>query len=211
MMRRHDAYPMWASWWKAGRPDAMSWTEFLAATDQWVEEGSHSGPEPSEALSGYTKLNRARMRRVAKTLELPDGLTRRLEALEAEAHHWVLITESWCGDGAYTGAMVAAMARRVGVPMEVALRDGSNGIISDFMTNGGRSVPIWVLADGDGHVKGFWGPRPKPLGALVAGLRNADAPKLSKSEIAQEVQRWYIADKGASFFEEAAELLVKMA
>ena len=207
-MRRHDAYPTWEAWWEAGRPEAMSWAEFLDATDQWVEKGSHSGPEPSERLADYTKLNRARMRRLAKTLQLPVGISSQLEALDAGAHHWVLITESWCGDGAYTGAMVAAMARLAGVQMEVVLRDGSNGIISDFMTNGGLSVPIWVLADAEGHVKGFWGPRPQALGALVAGWRNADDPKMSKTEVAQAVQRWYIADKGVSFFEEAAELLM---
>lgn len=206
-MRRHDHYPTWETWWKAGRPEAMSWTDFLAATDQWVEEGSHSGPEPSEALAQYTRLNRARMRRVAKTLSLPEGLSTRLKAMHAGGHHWVLITESWCGDGAYAGVWVAAMARLAGVPLDVVLRDGSNGLISDFMTNAGKSVPIWVLADGNGDVKGFWGPRPQPLSALVADFRRAEAPRLSKAEIAQEVQRWYILDKGVTFFEEAAELL----
>lgn len=181
----------------------MTYAEYLKAMERWVSEGVHSGPQESADLVRYTVLNAHRMRRVAKTIRWPESLLRALGQWNAEHHHWVLITESWCGDGAMTGALVAAMAERAGIPFEVMLRDGPVDLVQDFLTRGGRSIPIWILADHSGRVHGFWGPRPGPLQDMVDAHRSAPEPKPAYSEFAEQVQLWYSRDRGLTFFREA--------
>lgn len=206
MVRREAEYPSWDLWWAAGRPHAMSFMEFERAMERWVEDGVHSGPQDSTDLAHYTRLNAHRMRRARKTMPWTEELRNALAALDADRHHWVLITESWCGDGAMTGALVAAMAEESGIPLEVVLRDGPSGLMDDFLTRGGRSIPIWILADSGGSVLGYWGPRPEPLQAIVDAHRAAPEPKPDYRSFSEQVQLWYARDRGRAFLEEAMAL-----
>jgi len=197
----------WSTWWQAGRPGSLTSEEFKTSMERWVNTGGHSGPEPSEKLSEYTALNAVRMRRIAKTYAISEPMEALLTSEKCSGQHWVVITESWCGDAAQSSPIIEAWARKAGVPLEWVLRDGANGIIDDFLTRGGRSVPIWIVADKRGHVLQRWGPRPKPAMQMVRQYRNLEEPKPAYSEFAAEVQLWYAKDKGRTFEKEAMKML----
>ncbi len=87
---------MYASF-KAVEP-LYTFPQFLAFCEQLVAEGRTSGPNQSEFLIFFTKLNYQRMVRWNRTAELlPETV---LAVQKAPAQQWFVITEAWCGDSA---------------------------------------------------------------------------------------------------------------
>jgi len=82
-----------------------------------------------------------------------------------------------------------------------------DSIMDDFLTHGGRSIPVWIVADGDGRVLGQWGPRPATARDMVLAHRQAPEPKPPYAEFAAQVQLWYARDKGKEIEHEALALL----
>jgi hypothetical protein len=197
----------WEAWWKAGRQGAMSYSAYVNAVENWVEEGTHSGPKPSEALAEYTRLNAFRMRRVTKTSKWSSDLEATLKSVMVQGQHWVVITESWCGDAAQTVPLIGAMASSAGIHLDVVLRDEPASIMEDFLTHGARAIPLWIVADSDGNVLGQWGPRPQEAQRMVADFKAAPPPKPEYRVFAAEVQKWYSQDRGKAFFSEALEVI----
>ena len=200
-------YPLWEAWWSAGRPGAMTPLEFESAMNDWVSGDTHSGPEPSEKLAGYTRLNAVRMRRVAKTYRMSEPMQDFLDSGVCRGQHWVVITESWCGDAVQVSPLINIWAERAGATVELALRDGAHAIIEDFLTRGGKAIPKWVVADDQGGVLALWGPRPSTAHKMVAAYRALPEPKPAYAEFAAEVQLWYAKDRGRELEKEALELL----
>ena len=200
-------YPLWDAWWSAGRPGAMTPAEFESAMNDWVAEEAHSGPEPSEKLVGYTRLNAVRMRRVAKTYRMSEPMQAFLDSGACRGQHWVVITESWCGDAVQVSPLINIWAERAGATLELALRDGAHAIIEDFLTRGGKAIPKWVVADDQGGMLAQWGPRPSTAHDMVAAHRALPEPKPDYAEFAAEVQLWYARDRGRELEKEALELL----
>ena len=159
--------------WAAG---AMTAEEYDRAMQGWVDAQAHSGPEQKEKYAEYT----GSMQRERGGWPRPIGsrtpcLHGWIQARPG-GHHWVVITESWCGDAVQCLPLIRMWAERGGVPLDVVLRDGRNGIMDDFLTNGGRSIPVWIVADGDGRVLGQWGPRPATARDMVLAHRQAPSP-----------------------------------
>lgn len=203
--------PIWRRWWSEGQRGAMSGAEFQSFMEEWVADGEHSGPESSVKLAEYTALNLVRMKRVAKTYRMSDAMAQHLDSGASRGQHWIIITESWCGDAAHATPLIQAWADRGGARAQWVLRDGKNGLIDDFLTRGGRSIPIWVVADAAGNILGQWGPRPQPAKDMVDAYKSAPGPKVAYSEYAASVQLWYARNKGVAFEKEARDLLLGMA
>lgn len=200
----------WRVWWETGRSGAMPHKSYVAAMEQWAEHGEHSGPGASDKFAEYTALNWVRMKRVAKTYTMGEEMKAFLESGACAGQHWVVITESWCGDAIQSGPLIAHMAETAGVTMEWVLRDGPNGIIEDFLTGGGRSIPIWIVADDQGQVLGTWGPRPATVRDKVAEYRSRPSPKPPYAEYAAEIQLWYARNRGREIEAEALALLTRV-
>lgn len=197
----------WKRWWTAGRPGAMTAREYDRAMQGWVDAQAHSGPEQKEKYAEYTRLNAARARRVAKTYRMSDAMSAWLDSGAAQDQHWVVITESWCGDAVQCLPLIRMWAERAGVPLDVVLRDVPESIMDDFLTHGGRSIPVWIVAHGDGRVLGQWGPRPATARDMVLAHRQAPEPKPPYAEFAAQVQLWYARDRGKEIEHEALALL----
>ena len=181
--------------------------EFESAMSDWVAGDAHSGPEPSEKLAGYTGLNAVRMRRVAKTYRMSEPMQAFLDSGACRGQHWVVITESWCGDAVHVSPLISSWAERAVAFVEFALRDGAHAIIEDFLTRGGKAIPKWVVADDQGRVRAQWGPRPVTAHQMVSAYRALPEPKPAYSEFAAEVQLWYAKDRGRELESEALEML----
>lgn len=202
--------PLWARWWAEGRPGAMNTATYLEAMSEWTASGTHSGPEASDKLAEYTALNAVRMKRVGKTYKMGEAMTELLQSGACDGQHWVVITESWCGDAAQSGPLISRLAEVAGVTLEWVLRDGPNGIMDDFLTNGAKSIPIWIVADASGEVMGTWGPRPNTVKNMVAEYKAQPEPKPPYAEYAAQIQLWYARNRGKEFEAEAQGLLARV-
>ena len=124
-----------------------------------------------------------------------------------EKQQWIIITEPWCGDAAHSVPMLAKMAsKNPNIRVDIQLRDSAPFLIDSYLTNGGKSIPILVIRNGQGQDLAVWGPRPQACQELFLKMKAQGA---DFSEIKEEIQKWYNADKGTEIQKEIQALLEK--
>lgn len=77
----------------------------------------------------------------------------------------VIIAADWCGDVVRNVPVVFHAMEAAGIPTEVLIMEQFLEVMDQFLTLGGRSVPVVLITDTGGHVLGQWGPRPKDVQA----------------------------------------------
>jgi len=186
-----------------GLQDFGAYFEYIK---QLFEEGKTTGDNHSEAMLNYTKLGISRIKRGLKTFKLSE------ELIEAAKNHpaknWLIIQEAWCGDAANTMPVVSLLADQIeGVNLKVMLRDEHPEVMENYLTNGGKAIPIFLTFDADFNQVTKWGPRPQPAQDMV--MENKNNPTMSYQEFSIILQKWYQKDKTATFQEELVQLFKK--
>ena len=135
---------------------------------------------------------------------VPEDLVERAEAVPGD---WKLlvISEDWCGDAANTIPVVAAFAEAAqNVDLRLIGRDDHLDLMDEHLTNGtARAIPVVLVLDGEGHERGWWGPRPADLQAWFYG----DGQSFDKAERYRELRKWYARDKGRTTLDEIVSLI----
>ncbi len=184
-----------------------SYPEYLELTRNLLAAGKTSGPNQSETMVEYTRINLHRMERIDKTVKLLPDVTEALQNLN-KSITWVVITEPWCGDAAQSVPVIAQMAAASGgkINLQLYLRDENPKLMDRYLTKGSRSIPKLICLDNDsGQELGTWGPRPTEAQALALLLKaNPDVPL---NEFITQVQLWYAKDKTQSTQKEIVQLL----
>jgi len=166
-------------------------------------EESAKGENYPKELNHYVPLNLHRHQRWMKHGVISDSLQEQISKITT-IQHWVLITEPWCGDAAHTVPFIIKMAElNSKINLEIQLRD-SDSEIDQYLTHGGKSVPMLIVRDEEKKDLFVWGPRPKELQAIYLDLK-------AKNEIFEEIktilQKWYNEDKGERIQDEILKLL----
>lgn len=171
-----------------------------------AREGKTSGPEQSESLIHYTKLNHQRMKRWDRTFRLGDDLKEMLDQ-GADGAIWLVLTETWCGDAAPILPIMEAIATHCpGLSLKIAYRDDHPELMEHYRTDGALAIPKLLVLDAENlEVTASWGPRPEPLMEQVRAFK-ARHGKLTP-EFRESLQRWYNKDKGQAAAAELSALL----
>ncbi|MBI3141323.1 MAG: thioredoxin family protein [Bacteroidetes bacterium] len=184
--------------------NSHSYDVYYSLAGKMAEEGGTSGPDKTESLVGYTKLNFSRMKRLEKQeIDLDAAGIPRYRPAPLTL---LAITETWCGDAAQNLPIINNIAKQTDyLSLRTIWRDEYPELMEQFLTNGSKSIPKVIVLDGKNSVLGTWGPRPQVLQELVAALKAKGA--VDYKEISEEVQRWYNQDKGISLAMEFGHLL----
>ena len=184
---------------------AMSYEQFVYLTEQLLLEGRTTGPDQSESMVGYTRLNDRRMKRLSKTIKLNPSLVKKIEAIRKPLT-WLVITEAWCGDAAQSIPVLAKMTgHNELLNMKLILRDENLEVMDAYLTNGSRAIPKLICLDANFQDVGTWGPRPAPIQKMVMDFKKiSDGDYQSFSE---KVQLWYARDKAVVLQQEILSLL----
>lgn len=186
--------------------EAISYEAYTALVDQLVAEEKTTGPKQHEDLVYYTKLNAQRSRRLNKTATVSEPIATVVKSLEG-SYTWLVLTESWCGDAAQILPLFQKLAEiNPNISLKLVLRDENDALMSQFLTNGGRSIPKLIMLNEQKEVVGTWGPRPKALQEIYDAWRN-DPNKPPYKEFQVDMQKWYLKDAGNSTFREIGEIL----
>jgi hypothetical protein len=174
--------------------NAMDYAGYRKLVDDLLLEGKVTGPQQSESLAHYTKLNVQRMQRIDKTVQLLPEVVATLQAIN-KPQTWLVITEGWCGDAAQILPALNAMSNvNPLIQLQLVLRDANLELMDQYLTDGtSRSIPKLVVLDTATMEEQFnWGPRPAPLQELYMKMRTEgmDYPAIS-----QELHAWYAKDK----------------
>ncbi|RCW47575.1 thioredoxin family protein [Paenibacillus prosopidis] len=73
----------------------------------------------------------------------------------------LILMADWCGDVVRNIPVVFRALENSGIETEVLIMEEHLDTMEQFLTMGGRAVPIVIIADTGGAVLGQWGPRPK--------------------------------------------------
>lgn len=185
---------------------SMSFDEYADLIDRLVEQGKTSGPIQTEKLAAYTLLNRQRMRRLLKTIVVPESV--RAAARKADRKRiWLVVTEAWCGDAAQAIPAIEAVASLApNVTTRYILRDEHTNLIDRFRTDGGRSIPKLICIDAETlDIVGSWGPRPTAAQQYFAEMK---ASGVEKPLMMEQLQRWYNSDRASSMLSEFEHFLI---
>lgn len=123
-----------------------------------------------------------------------------IEQLKNSNMHILAITEDWCGDAMLNNPIVRKVAEAAGLDMRATLRDADTDLIDQYLTNGGRAIPIYLLLNAAGEVVGKWGPRAPELQQFVmdarAGLPDKEDPAFEEAQkaIYTNMRQQYIED-----------------
>lgn len=190
---------------------SISLDEYFALLGNFVERQSTSGPDQSEDLIYYTKLNNQRSKRLNKTIRIPDNLESHMRESIREKQTWLIITESWCGDAAQIIPLIARIAEvSPSIDVRMVLRDENLDLMDNFLTKGGRSIPKVIILNDKQEVLDTWGPRPQAAQEVYDSWKN-DPDRVPYKEFHVTLQKWYLEDKGLNTFQEIAEILQRIA
>ena len=158
-------------------------------------------------VDAYTKLLNDDQTDLHKLYERRAGIdSTHVEAIKAAGPHNILvITEPWCGDSLAIFPVIAKLFTEAGCEIRVIQRDEYTDLIDQFLTNGGRAIPIVVVLDEAFNKCFHWGPRPAPAQAIVTDHKAAIAAgKIDKAEVNKKVRGFYARDHGKAIVAEFA-------
>ncbi|MGI8848977.1 MAG: thioredoxin family protein [Pyrinomonadaceae bacterium] len=175
---------------------AMTFAEYLKLLDDLLLEGKTTGENQSEAMFGYGKLNRQRMKRLEKTVMLNDSLKETARNVEAN-WIWLVITEGWCGDAAQNIPIIEKIAAENSyIETRYLLRDENLELMDRYLTFNARSIPKLICLGAKTFEEiGTWGPRPQ---IAMDYFYEMKAQGLVKPQMMENMQRWYNQDKEES-------------
>jgi hypothetical protein len=186
---------------------SFSYSGYLALIDGLLEEGKTTGPNQSEAMVNFTRLNRQRMQRLDKTVELSESVKSAARNVGRKMI-WLVITEAWCGDAAQNIPPIEKIANLSDrIETRYVLRDENPELMDQFLTNGARSIPKLIALDAETlEILGNWGARPDAAQKLFSELKHQGA---EKPAIMEQLQRWYNSDRTLSLQNEFKRLLAE--
>ncbi len=172
---------------------SMSYAEYIKLIDDLLLDGKTTGPNQSEAMFNYGKLNRQRMHRLEKTIELSDAVTEKARKIQRKMI-WLVITEGWCGDAAQNIPTIEKIAAENDlIETRYVLRDENLELMDAYLTNNARSIPKLIALDAETlEDVGTWGPRPQ---IAMDYFHELKAQKMEKPEMMEKIQRWYLSDR----------------
>ncbi len=175
-------------------PHTYSQYAFLVACQ--VAIGKTTGLEQTTERINYTRLNSFRSKRVEKTFEMLPALKTAITRI-TDKWEWILLTESWCGDGAQLVPAIAAVAAVTPkIELTILLRDENPELMHQYLTNGSLAIPKLICFDATTGEELFtWGPRPTEIQEKVLAYKAAN-PACTKEELHVQLAIWYAKDKG---------------
>ena len=185
--------------------NSMAYNDYLKLIDEKIAQDASTGHEQSELLTDFTKLNRARMKRLDKTQQILPELKEAVQAIIIP-QTWLVLTESWCGDAAQHIPVFNKLSNLNSlIDLRLVLRDDNDELMQKYLTNGGRSIPKLIAVSNNYDELFAWGPRPAQ--AQVEVKRLLDQEGGFNDTVKEGVQIWYNNDKGISLQKEWLHIL----
>ncbi|WP_418499405.1 thioredoxin family protein [Flagellimonas sp.] len=183
----------------------MDYAGYISMMNDLVDKGKATGTEQNEERIANTKLNAHRLRRIEKTMTVPEE---KLEVFQKipENQIWLVVLESWCSDGAQAVPLLHKIAKASSkIELRLVLKDENPRLMDYFLTNGTRSIPKLIVTNEVGEVLCEWGPRPRTASKMVTEYKKRN--KKVDDRIKKELQMWYHRDGGNSMLDELIEIV----
>lgn len=190
-----------------GAGTTYSYNDYKKLVIAYSENGFTSGEEQLPERIEATKINAQRMYRIDKQIKLTVGIEQAVKKIRGK-WIWVILAESWCGDGAQNIPIIAKIAKEsFNISLKIILRDENPQIMDKYLTNNSRAIPKLICYNSvTGNEIGTWGPRPAKIQEMVKKYKT-EYPDRSHDDFVRKLHLWYALDKGDSLQKEFVRLL----
>lgn len=89
----------------------------------------------------------------------------------------LILAADWCGDVVRNIPVVFRALEKAGMETEVLVMEQHLDVMDQFLTMGGRSVPVVIFTDTGGHVLGQWGPRPEHVQRFMIEFKKENSDR----------------------------------
>lgn len=86
----------------------------------------------------------------------------------------MILAAEWCGDVVRNVPVVLQALAPTGIPTEILIKEEHEDVMDQFLTMGGKAIPIVIFTDAGGFVLGHWGPRPKHVQEAMVAFKQAN-------------------------------------
>lgn len=188
---------------------AYTYQSYKDLVSKLVSENKTTGSNQSEKNIYFTKLNSNRTKRIEKTTIIIDELQNEILKINHDVI-FLVIAEAWCGDVPQNLPVIYKMAELNSmIQLKIILRDENLEVMDQFLTNGGRAIPICIILRKENlEVLERWGPRPAPAQAMMVEYKKVKL--IPYEEISKNIQLWYALDKTQTLQNEFLHLLSRL-
>lgn len=184
---------------------SYSYQEYRSLIKELLSQNKSTGANQSEEIYNFSALNDRRMDRLDKTIKLEESTLEKLAQVE-EKYTWLLLSEGWCADAAQNVPVINKMADASDkIDLRIVLRDDNLELMDEFLTNGGRAIPMLIILDEDKNVLNTWGSRPSEATKMVEDYK-AEHGKID-AEFKKNLQIWYNKNKGKNLQDDMLKTL----
>lgn len=88
--------------------------------------------------------------------------------------HCLILAADWCGDVVRNVPVLFRVLEETAIQTEVLIMEEHLDTMDQFLTMGGRAIPIAIFTDENGNVLGKWGPRPQHVQAIMVAFKQAN-------------------------------------
>lgn len=120
----------------------------------------------------------------------------------------IVLTDPTCGDSLAILPIVRKISEINGSwDMRILIRDDNLDLMDQFLTRGGRAVPLFFFLEEDYSLVFHWGPRPKIAQQIYEDHRKMiENKEIEKLEVIKKIRYFYSRDKGQAIISELLTL-----
>ncbi len=184
----------------------LNYQEYKQLVFSYASFGKSTGESSIEHVNA-TKINASRIKRLDR-FYFPSEIFHELVSKIESPVKWIVITESWCGDGAQNLPLISKLADlNPLIQLIIVLRDENLAIMDAHLTRGTRSIPKLIAINvADENVIFEWGPRPQNIQNSVTQFK-IENPEISHDDFVKKLHLLYSQDKGVSFEKDFIKLI----
>ncbi|GGG63479.1 thioredoxin family protein [Paenibacillus radicis (ex Gao et al. 2016)] len=163
-----------------------------------IAEKQSKGISPQQFIDGMTKNQEAFLGWSDKFVWTSDEDRTFFESLKQRDDLRVhILMADWCGDVVRNIPVVFKALEAGSLPVEVLIMEEHLDTMDQYLTMGGRSVPVVIFANPEGNVLGTWGPRPTYIQEPMVAFKQANPDReaadyqANLAETRQEIMRRY--------------------
>lgn len=193
------------AFFEARRPhNGLTYEAYQAAWDAKLQQSLAGLDRVQRRYIYYARYNKERAERVVQAYQVSAALRDVIEKIDAP-QLWMVLTEDWCVDSAYSLPIIAEAARlNPLITLRIVPRDANLDIMDAYLTGTSRSIPKLVVFTETGDEVLRWGPRPEAARLLRERLL---ADGRSGGEVSKQLIEWYDAGGWRRVEEELTEQL----
>lgn len=111
------------------------------------------------------------------------------DALEKKKIKAIILAEVWCGHCMLNIPIFLKLANQVNMPVSILPRDENLELMDQYLTNGNRTIPIFIFIDDKGNEITTWGPMAENTRHFVNKYRK-DLPNKNASNYNEQFKKY---------------------